>query len=224
MSVHDDPAQADAAEPVHPPRTRSAAWWTGGESVGRLLLEAALIVLSVLLGFAVNAWQQRQSDRELSHRVLANFHREVEMNLRTVRRTQLIHKLLAERLKAAAERAHPDSSAFDVFVTQMPRDGLGMEPLQEAAWETAQSTAALRLLPYQTAAELSGTYVFQRTVSQTQRLFIDRFMSPANYDPAQQRTMLLTSHMLMVELSGQESYLIEDYRKMLRELSRPASR
>lgn len=218
MSVHDETVTDARAEPRRPARRR-AAWWTGGESVGRLLLEGALIVISVLLGFAVNAWQQRQSERELSQRVLANFRREVETNLRTVQRTLSIHRTLAERLKTAAARPHPDSSAFEVFVTQMPRDGLGMEPLQEAAWETAQSTGALRLLKYETAAELSSTYVIQRTASQTQRLFIERFMSPANYDPAQQRTMLLTSHMLMLELSGQEGYLVEIYRKMLRELS-----
>jgi hypothetical protein len=192
--------------------------------VGRLLLEAALIVMSVLLGFAVNAWQQRRSEHELAQRVLDNFRREIELNLRSVRNTQPVHRLLAERLKAAAERPHPDSSAFDVFVTQMPRDGLGLEPLQEAAWETAQSTAALRLLKYQTAADLSSTYVVQHTASQTQRMFIERFMSPANFDPAQRRTMLLTSHMLMVELSGQEAYLMDVYGKMLRALSAPGPR
>ncbi|HEU4560875.1 MAG TPA: hypothetical protein VFS20_23690 [Longimicrobium sp.] len=220
MTLHDASAPPAQTEPPREPRPRaSARERTRGHSPGRLLLEAALIVLSVLLGFAVNAWQQRQNERELADRVLANFQREVRENLATLRRSHPLHRQFADRLQAAARRPHADSSAFEVFASLMPREGLALAPLKEAAWETAQSTGALRLLDYRVASQLSETYVIQRgTMMQTQRLISERFLAPPNFDPAQQRTMLMTSYMLMVELSGQESYLIEVYQSTLRQL------
>jgi hypothetical protein len=112
-----------------------------------------------------------------------------------------------------------------VFALLMPREGLALVPLKEAAWETAQSTGAMRLLDYRIASQLSETYVIQRsTMMQTQRLISERFLAPPNFDPAQQHTMLMTSYMLMVELSGQESYLIEVYQSTLRQLGEAGRR
>jgi type II secretory pathway pseudopilin PulG len=221
MTLHDAAAPPAESEPPRDPgsvgRVRA---WARRHSPGRLLLEAALIVLSVLLGFAVNAWQQRQSERELAERVVANFRREMQENLATLQRSYPLHRDFAARLRAAAAREHPDSSAFEVFASLMPRDGLALAPLKEAAWETAQSTGALRLLDYHVASQLSETYVIQRgTLMQTQRLLTERFLAPPNFDPAQQKTMLMTSYMLMVELSGQEAYLVEVYQKTLRQLA-----
>ena len=221
MTLHDPAAPpAQSTDPDPPPSTRERRGWVG-ESPGKLFLEAALIIMSVLLGFAVNAWQQRQNEHELSRRVLANFRREIQLNLRTLEHSYPLHSQFAERLQAAAARPHPDSSAFEVFRTLMPEDGMMLAPLKEAAWETAQSTGALRLLNYETAARLSETYVIQRTtLMQTQRLITERFLAPPNFDPAQQRTMLMTSYMLMGEVSGQEEYLIGIYRETLRHLPR----
>ena len=223
MTLHDAPAPPakTETEPEREPRPAGPVRrWAREHSPGRLLLEAALIVLSVLLGFAVNAWQQRQNERELADRVLANFQREMQENLATLQRSYPLHSRFAERLKAAAAREHADSSAFEVFASLMPREGLALAPLKEAAWETAQNTGALRLLDYRIASQLSETYVIQRsTMMQTQRLISERFLAPPNFDPAQQHTMLMTSYMLMVELSGQEAYLVEVYQKTLRQLA-----
>jgi hypothetical protein len=187
----------------------------------KLLLEAALIVLSVMLGFAVNAWQQERADRALADKVLANFREEMEQNLATLERIQPKHAAFVDRLTAASARPHPDSSAFDVVAAEMPADGLHVEPLRDAAWQTAVSTGALRLLDYETAATLTETYFVQRSgmVQTTQRLE-DRIMTPESFDPARQRSTLLATRMLFNELSGQEEFLIGTYRKALRKLPR----
>ena len=55
-----------------------------------------------------------------------------------------------------------------------------------------------------------ATYVVQRgTLSLTTARLADRFMSVENFDPAARGTMLRVHHMLLEELTGQESYLIE---------------
>ncbi|MFL5539830.1 MAG: hypothetical protein ACJ8J0_12595 [Longimicrobiaceae bacterium] len=208
-----------APAPAAAPRHR----WAAGTP--RLLLEAALIVLSVLLGFAANEWQQTRSERALAQNVLDNFRRELQANLATVQRIYPRHRAFTERLGEAAASAHGDSTAFEVFAARMPADGLELAPLQEAAWETASSTGALRLLDYPTAALLSETYLIQRaSTARTIERISDRFLSPGNFDPAAQRTMLRSQHMLFVELSGQESYLVEVYRKALARLPRQTSR
>lgn len=202
-----------------PERETPGRRWTGHTPAPKLLLEAALIVLSVLLGFAANEWQQRRSERELTRTVLANFRREIEANLATVRRIHPKHHALAERLDAAARVPHADSAAWDVFVARMPRDGLDLAPLQEAAWETASSTGALRLLDYETASVLSATYLAQRTsLGRTIDRISERLLSPASFERGSQEAMLKTTHMLFVELSGQETFLIEVYEKALRQL------
>jgi hypothetical protein len=213
------PSPSPDDDRTRPEREPPGRRWIGHTPAPKLLLEAALIVLSVLLGFALNAWQQRRAERELTRSVLANFRREIEANLATVRRIHPKHRALAERLEAAARTPHADSAAWDVFVARMPRDGLDLAPLQEAAWETASSTGALRLLDYETASVLSGTYLAQRaSMARTVDRISERLLSPESFERARQETMLKTAHVLFVELSGQETFLIEVYEKALRQL------
>jgi hypothetical protein len=108
-----------------------------------------------------------------------------------------------------------------VFAARMPEGGLELSPLRDAAWETASTTGALRLLDYETASVLSETYLVQRTlIGQSMQRLSEQFLAPANFDPASQRTMLRTEHMLMNELASQEASLITIYRQTLRKLPR----
>ncbi|HEX8903811.1 MAG TPA: hypothetical protein VF771_03160 [Longimicrobiaceae bacterium] len=209
------PTARHAPEPPDPARRRLRG------KAPELLLESALIVLSVLLGFAVNEWQQRQAQRELTRNVLANFRREIALNLRTLERIQPKHARLTERLRAAAAAPHGDSTAFQVFAARMEGE-MEMVPLKEAAWEAASATGALRLLPYETSAALSETYAVQRGfLGSSRQRFSDRFFSPQNFEPASQRSVLWTQYMMMNEITQQEGYLIGIYRHMLGRLPRP---
>jgi hypothetical protein len=197
------------------PHTRREFW-------AKLLLEGALIVLSVVLGLALNEWRQDRADAALARTVLANFRNEMQRNLAVLEKAQPSHAEFARRLAAAASRPRPERTAFEVFVAEMPEGGLGGEPLGEAAWETASSTGALRLLPYETAARISDVYVLQRTsIGPTTQRTLDRVLAPENFDPARKAVMIRTVQMLMNELSTQEAYLIGRYRRALRELPAP---
>lgn len=127
---------------------------------------------------------------------------------------------LAERLSRAAEEERPGATAFTSFRELMPKEGLETNPLRDAAWEAALSTGALRLLDYDDAALLSETYLVQRAaMGHTIERMTDRFYTPENFQPAMRGPMLRTHGLLFGELSGQESYLIEVYRRTLRQLS-----
>jgi hypothetical protein len=197
------------------PRRRSRNRWLRG----RLLFESALIMLSVLLALALGEWREHLRERKLARTALATFRREIASNLARLERVQPKHAAMAQRLATEATAPSKGATAFDAFVAQMPEGGLDAQPLSDVAWETAQTTGALRLVDYETAVLLSETYLLQRSaIHQTIQRLADRFLAPQNFDPAQRGAMVRTHQMLLVELSGQESYLIEIYRKTLARL------
>lgn len=198
------PAAASPAAPDGRGRTRV-----------RLLFEAVLIVVSVLLGFAATEWSERRREQALVEAALDNFRTEIAANLAYLETAQPLHAEIARRLGEAAGAA-TDGASLDVFLAQLSDEGLANEPLSAVAWETAETTGALRLLDYRTAAVLSETYMVQRTaLRETLDRLADRFFTPANFDPAQRAPMVRVLQWLMQELAGQESYLIEQYREAL---------
>ena len=216
-SLHPPPAIHPDAARVHPRAAHRREW------VAKIVLESLLIVLSVVLGLALNEARQKRADAELARTVLANFRREIEQNLATLEKVQPRHALLASRLREAASERRSEPTAFAVFAASMPEGGLGDTTLREAAWETASSTGALRLLDYGTASRISEVYTLQHTsVGPTVQRVLDRVLSPDTFDPARKEVMIRAVHMQIQELSGQEAYLIGVYQRTLKEL--PAKR
>src|SRR5262245_45871308 len=206
-------ADNETAQHTQARRTRLAG------TPAKLILESLLIVLSVLLALALSEWRERVAERNLAHAAVANFRREIEANLAALERVEPKHRQFAARLDTAATRPGTAKTAFDVFVATMPQGGLDTPPLGEAAWEVATSTGALRLLDYNVAAQLSETYLVQRsTVQPTLRLLTDRVAAPGTFDPASRETMVRAHQMLITELAGQEAFLIDTYRTTLKVL------
>jgi hypothetical protein len=86
------------------------------------------------------------------------------------------------------------------------------------AWQTATSTGALRLLPYDQTAVVAHTYLAQRSVDGTTHVLADRFATPQNFDPAATAPVLRMYAQLIADMSGQEAYIIEVYREALAKL------
>lgn len=211
-SLHPPPAEQARTE--RSPRAVQRREW-----VAKIVLESLLIVLSVVLGLALNEARQKRADAELARTVLANFRREIEQNLAMLEQVQPRHALLASRLREAASERRSEPTAFAVFAASMPEGGLGDTTLREAAWQTASSTGALRLLDYGTASRISEVYSLQHTsVGPTIQRVLDRVLAPETFDPARKEVMIQAVHMQIQELSGQEAYLIGVYRRTLKEL------
>lgn len=218
VTTEDPPATAPASS-YEPAAARQRFGLVDRRLRGRLAFESLLIVLSVLVGLALNDWREHRRERELATMAMANFRREIAENLDTLERVHPKHVAMQQRLADIVADPPSRGTAFDVFLAELPRGGLDTPPLRDAAWETASSTGALRLLDYETAALLSETYLVQRsTIQQTISLLADRFLSPANFDPASREAMIRTHRMLLVELTGQETYLIATYRRALQRL------
>lgn len=208
--------------PYAPPDEPSHAAGRSRGRVPRLAIESLLIVLSVLLGFAANQWHDRRTERALAAQALTSFRRELNENLATLQRVQPKHLEMSNRLKAAAATPRAGQTAFDAFTAAMPEGGISIPPLSDAAWETATSTGALRLIGYERAAHLSETYHVQSTtIASTGERMEERLTSPENFDPQRREQMLRAESLLFGEVSGVETYLIGVYRQTLKILDGP---
>lgn len=210
-------------KPRQPDEPASTPMQPAGQSRGRMLLfESTLIVLSVLLGFSLQAWGERRANARIARAAIESFRAEIQTNLNTLQRVQPKHAEFAERLAEAIvdSTSRSAETAFDVFARTMPEGGLDTPPLREAAWETAMSTGALSLLDYDLAAVLSETYLIQRsTLAPTLALLRERLIAPANFESREHRALLRVHQMMLNELAGQEAYLIDVYGNALARLS-----
>jgi hypothetical protein len=204
-----DQGQPERRGPVTTALTRSRV---------RLLLESALIVLSVFLAFGLNEWRQARADRALVRTVLVSFGQEIESNLGRLEEFKPRHDRVAANLAAMGEAEVGGRPAFRVLMEANPYPTLIMPP-DEAAWETAVSTGALRLLDYQTAAILSRIYSAQRNaVGHTALRLSEIVFSPAMFEPDAGAPTLLSVQVLLSELAAQEAWLIGEYRAALERL------
>lgn len=225
MGQDDGGWQAGAGQAEGPARdhvTTSAARTVDRNRVPRLAIESLLIMLSVLLGFAANQWHDRRAERALAAQALESFRHEIKENLATLEQVQPKHLDMSNRLKAAAAVASPNQTGFEALYAAMPPGGISVPPLSNAAWETATSTGALRLIGYDRAARLSAPYHVQTTTINAVRQRIeDRLTAPENFDPSHRQQMLRAQSLLFLELSGVETYLAGLYREALKVLDRP---
>lgn len=186
-------------------------------------MEALLIVVSVALGFAVNEWRQSVADRDLAARVIRNVRAEIEHNHATIAPQVKRHQAIIKTLASTTGR--DGQAAWDVLVESLPdRQGFGLAPPRQAAWDAAVSSGAFRLIDYELAAVISEIYVAQDQVygSLVNRVTGAIYTSDM-FDPATRSRALPVLRWVLVEMEGNERYVLELYEKHLPTL-RAASR
>lgn len=212
------PPRADSTSGRRGPTSRPSRWLASASF--RLLLESALIVLSVLIGFALSEWGSRQADRAHAAAALESFRGEIQENLATLERARPEHVRVAERLAGVTDSGIlRGETGFDVFAAIWTAEIVAdTSALREAAWQTAVSTGALRLLDYQLAALLSETYLEQAGIRATRQRMADRFSDASNFEPQSRNAMVRVHWRLVADLASQEEHLIKRYRLTLQAL------
>jgi len=197
-----------------------------GKTLGHWLLEGLFIVISVALGFWVAQVREERQGHELAARVLRGLEAEVRHNLATLEpfieiQTKWLDAMA--KLGTATDR-HTDfpvcptsSTACGVFFASRPDLGdlrTSFPIFRQAAWDTALSTGALRLMDYDLVAGLSEIY-------QRQDLFKSNLekvglSSTDWFDPASRDAAVRKMAMAIVELQYDEQQLLLPlYRKYL---------
>lgn len=141
------PDAAAATAPTRPPRP---AW------IGRALFEAALIGLSVALGFAVTEWRDRQAARQRARQALDAIVLELERNRDLAHAARLRQRAKADTLDRYVKSEAPMPPAFYMYGMWDPAR------VTSTAWEAARGGDALRELPYPLVMALGDLYERQR--------------------------------------------------------------
>jgi hypothetical protein len=190
----------------------------------RLTLESALIVLSVLFAFGLNEWRTQRAEQVLATNVLTGFRQEIESNLALLEVFQPQHAQFAESLGRLGLEAMAGRTGMEISMSLRPNTETVTMPLAEAAWQTAVSTGALRLLDYHTASMLSRIYIAQRdAVGRTVERLTSTVFDARMFDAAATLQSLHTVGALLSELAAQEASLMGEYRAALAHLADPGS-
>jgi len=204
-----------------------------GRTLSHWLVEGVFIVVSVALGFWVTQYREERQNRELVARVLKGLDAEVQYNVATLEpyadiQTRWIAAM--EKLGDAKDRetgfpvCPASSTACGVFFATRPDLGRlkSSFPLfRRAAWDTALSTGALRLLDYDLVAGLSEIY-------QMQDLYRDnlekiRISSTDWFDPRAREAAVHKLYMGMIEIQWDEQQLLLPLYRKYRPLIAAAS-
>jgi len=151
----------DSPEPGLPLRRRLR------EKLPEILIEAASVVLALLLALGAGAWHERNQDIERAQTARAAILAELRNN-----RTELgkNREATTRNLAILNEMAKDESSAKG----QSARLDVPLALLSEAAWRTAQSSQALRNADYAWTIEISKCYELQGLFMQMQWLALEQ--------------------------------------------------
>lgn len=201
-----------------------------GHSLSHWLLEGLFITVSVLLGFWVNHVREEHQNRELVERVLKGLEAEIKTNASTLEPFIDLHQKWIKSMSTMGENTDQKvnfgvcpttATACGAFFASRPPLGnlrTTMPVLRRAAWDTALSTGALRLIDYDLAAGLSEIYQMQDTFKANQEKI--GVGSTDWFDPRSRDAALRRTAMGMIELEYDERELILPlYQKYLPKLT-----
>lgn len=137
------------------------------EKLPEILIEAASVVLALLLAFGANAWHEHGQDVERARTARAAILSELRNN-----RTELgeSREAMARNLAVLGEMANDESAAKG----HSAHLDVPLALLSEAAWRTAQSSQALRETDYAWTIEVSRCYELQGLFTQMQWLVLEQ--------------------------------------------------
>jgi hypothetical protein len=171
---------ADSSAPSPPLRLRLR------EKLPEILIEAASVVLALLLALGASAWHEHGQDVERAQTARAAILAELRNNRDDLAGSRAA---MTRNLAELAELAKDDSPAKG-HSTHLD---VPLALLSEAAWRTAQSVQALRETDYAWTIEVSRCYELQGMFIQMQWLVLEQI---ADMGKAQVNTKADIAHQL----------------------------
>lgn len=208
--AHGESERTNASPAVPSDRQRS------DRSIPRLVVESLLILMSVAVGFLAAEFGDYREDRRLARFVLQNVLAEVESNALALERLTAQHRAWQAAM-ASPTAAESGQTGFDVMFALRPAEDatIGL-PLNQAAWNTAVSTGALRLLEYDVAAALSEIYGYQILMTENHnRLVGTALYNAGTFNPATRAESVRLLWGVMAEVAGNEQTLLALYQRHL---------
>src|SRR5262249_4257190 len=126
------------------------------KGLGKILLEVALISISVFLGLAAEQWRQSMHDRDLAREALRRFRSEIATNRKAVADVKDYHAEMRKRIEAYLAADAAARKSIDVGMR-------GIQPVtfEHTAWDLAIATQSLTNIDRGLAFDLSRIYSAQ---------------------------------------------------------------
>ncbi len=190
-----------------------------------ILIEAVLIVFTVLLALALSEWRNSIKENRTKQAVLNNIVQEIESNKLELEEKLGYHSEIAKKL---GSYLNSDSlwstltyrSGMEAMIQIMDK-GLQNPNLQTGAWRTAEVSGVVGSFDYETIYTLSNVYRIQmdgpeNTWKQLAKLFTD----PTLTRPENAKQLGLMLQLGFNELASQERSLLRHYERSLEELGK----
>ena len=152
------------------PTNATAVW------LPQVLIESALIVISILVALGLDEWRQKREDAETAQQALSNFISEVQQNQARVNAGAPFNKGLLDVLKG--RYAGSGINSVDEFVIMV--ESYSPLVLHSTAWDTALATGSLAKMDYNLVSKLSLTYGLQNRYELATRSGVANLTSPQN--------------------------------------------
>jgi len=182
--------------------TNSASDW-----MPRVLFEAFLIVISILVALALDEWREQREDGQMVRQALLNFVNEINQNRARIEDATPFNQGLLNVLQGNYDRN--EVSTIDDFV--MIVESYSPVALQSTAWDTALATGSLAKMDYNLVSALSLTYNMQNRYQAATRSGMDELMVPQNLSPEQMNLSALNSIRYLREATSMEVELSAVY-------------
>ncbi len=188
-----------------------------------LLVEAILIVFTVLLALALSEWRNSIKEDNTKAAVLANIIREIEANKEDLESKMSYHLEMSTKL---GEYVNSDSlwstleynSGIEAMI-QILDKGLLNPSLQSGAWRSAELSGIVNNFDFTTLYILSNLYQVQdEGPASTWKTMAAHFGNPYSYDPANAKTLGKMLQLGFQELYSQERSLVYSYENALEKL------
>lgn len=132
-------------------------------SLGKLFIEAILIVMGVLLGLFLNEMRLQQKNQDRAQVAVQQITSEIRYNRDKVEKISIHHAAVRDSLFALLSRVDTMESPipFQIVMGVVP-GGFGKVGLQRHAWTLAGQLGTFEHVEYDLAVELSRVYDLQK--------------------------------------------------------------
>ena len=187
-STADNAPAATPPEVSPPPHAGRVSRSLHRGSLGRILLEVALITLGVFLALLADEWRERAGQRQLAEDTLRRFRTEFNTNRAAVAAVRDMHVSSYEKIRAyfAAEQAVREKTP-PPYVSTSPAF------MEYNAWDLAIATQALAHVDPDLAQRVAHVYAVQRQLDgATRDITLVMYSRAGDPDPAPLSVSLAT--------------------------------
>jgi type II secretory pathway component PulM len=136
------------------------------DKLPEILIEAASVVLALLLALAVNEWHERRQENERALDARRAILAELRANSAEIRSSRAALKDIVQTLRGALDDSKPAANKLKI--------DLGISLLSAAAWRAALATQASQRIDFDWITRIAKVYELQDNFLRVQNAAIDQ--------------------------------------------------